>query len=238
MSASAGKSVRHRGFFVAGTDTGVGKTRVAVALVHALARCGAKVVAMKPVAAGAKPSAEGLRNDDALELMHAANTRAAYGEVNPYCLAAPISPHLAAADAGVRIEPGVIVRQFNALATRADCVIVEGAGGWLAPIGPAETMADVARALDLPVILVVGLRLGCLNHALLTVRAIEANGLPLAGWVANAIDPHFERAADNLTTLERLFAAKPLAVVAHGPVGNDAIPSATAAALLRSLQRG
>jgi dethiobiotin synthetase len=234
MSARTPQRNCRPGFFVTGTDTGVGKTRAAAALVRALARQGIAVAAMKPVAAGAGVSTEGLRNDDALELVRAANTQAPYAEVNPYCLAAPVSPHLAAADAGVRIDIAVIVRSFAALAARADCVVVEGAGGWLAPIGSDETMADVALALALPVVLVVGLRLGCLNHALLTARAIEASGLPLAAWIANAIDPCFERAAENVTTLERLLAMKPLAVIAHGAPSDHELATGSAAALLSS----
>ena len=128
----------------------------------------------------------------------------------------------------------MIVSRFAALAARADCVVVEGAGGWLAPIGFDETMADVAQALALPVVLVVGLRLGCLNHALLTAGAIKASGLPLAAWIANAIDPHFERAAENVATLERLLAMKPLALIAHGAPGEAEIKSESAAALLTS----
>jgi dethiobiotin synthetase len=237
MSASVVRGGRNSGFFIAGTDTGVGKTRVAVALVHALTRVGLSVAAMKPIAAGAESTAEGPRNDDALELMRAASTPAPYSDVNPYCLAAPVSPHLAAAEAGVHIEIGVIVRRFIALAARADCVIVEGAGGWLAPISSEETMADVARALELPVILVVGLRLGCLNHALLTAEAVRAAGLPLAAWVGNAIEPHFDRAADNIATLASRLAMQPLALIPHGPRNDCDVTSESAAALLSSRPR-
>jgi dethiobiotin synthetase len=202
-----------RGLFIAGTDTGVGKTLVAVSLVRALAARGLAVAAMKPIAAGATSTPQGPRSEDALALAAAATIAAPYEHINPSCLRAPVSPHIAAAEEGVSIDVAVIVRRFGELAHRADCVIVEGAGGWLAPIGERETLADVARALSLPVVLVVGLKLGCLNHALLSARAIEADGLRLAGWIGNAIDPGFERAAENVATLERRLGCAPLALV-------------------------
>jgi len=230
-----------RGFFICGTDTGVGKTYSAAILVRTLAHAGWRVAVMKPVAAGASTTAEGLRNDDALALAAAANVAADYHTVNPCCLAAPVSPHLAALEAGVRIEIEPILRSFRAQAARADCVIVEGAGGWLAPIDPDRTMADIACALGLPVILVVGLRLGCLNHAQLSMRAIRASGLPLAGWIANHIDPALERASENVATLTHLLGAEPLlqlpwAAQAAGSAPGIAAPSA-GAALVQRLSR-
>lgn len=203
------------GLFVTGTDTGVGKTLASVSIVRALVARGLAVAAMKPIAAGATPTPQGPRNADALALAAAASIAAPYGRINPYCLRAPISPHIAAAEEGVAIEVTVIRQHFAELARGADCVIVEGAGGWLAPIGDRETLADVARAVSLPVVLVVGLRLGCLNHALLSARAIEADGLELAGWIGNAIDPDFDRAAENLATLERRLGGAPLALLPH-----------------------
>jgi len=200
------------GLFVTGTDTGVGKTHVAVALIRGLVRDGKRVAAMKPVAAGAVREPEGLRNDDALQLAAAANVAAPYERVNPYCLAEPVSPHIAAEAAGIEIDPAVIRREFDQLAALADCIVVEGAGGWLAPIGGARTMEAVALALDLPIVLVVGLRLGCLNHALLTARAVRASGLELAHWVANTIEPQFERAAENVARLSAVL-GPPLAIV-------------------------
>ena len=193
--------------FITGTDTGVGKTTVAVALLRALAGTGLKVAAMKPVAAGAVMTSHGWRNDDALELAAAANVVIPYEWLNPCCLPTATSPHLAALDAGISVEIPPILSAFEQIKTRSDLIMVEGAGGWLAPVGPSgpqgvpQTMADVAKALGLPVVLVVGLRLGCLNHALLTAAAIEQTGLPLAGWIANSIDPHFadaERYIDSL----------------------------------------
>jgi dethiobiotin synthetase len=183
--------------FIAGTDTGVGKTTVAVQLLRVLAGSGRKVAAMKPVAAGATMTAHGWRNDDALDLAAAANVQLPYEWLNPCCLPNPTAPHLAALDAGQSIEIPPIVAAFEQIKARSDLIIAEGAGGWFAPIdsrgppGQITTMADVALALGLPVVLVVGLRLGCLNHALLTVAAIQRSGLPLAGWIANPIDPHF-----------------------------------------------
>ncbi|MGH8219155.1 MAG: dethiobiotin synthase [Steroidobacteraceae bacterium] len=203
-----------RGLFIAGTDTAVGKTLVAVSIARALAARGLAVAAMKPIAAGAASTPRGPRNADALALAAAASVAAPYERINPYCLRLPVSPHIAAAEEGIAIEVAVIVQRFGELADGADCVIVEGAGGWLAPIGERQTLADVARALALPVVLVIGLKLGCLNHTLLTVRAIEADGLELAGWIGNAIDPDFDRAAQNLATLERRLGS-PLALVPH-----------------------
>jgi len=177
-----------RSWFVTGTDTGVGKTLVSAALLTALARSGRRVVGMKPVASGCDATPHGLRSADAEALRVAGNVAADYEAVNPYALAAPTAPHLAAAAAGVQIDLGSLRAQYARLAARADDVVVEGIGGWLVPINRTETMADVVRALDLPVILVVGMRLGCLNHALLTQRAIAASGCRLVAWVANALE--------------------------------------------------
>lgn len=207
------------GLFVAGTDTGVGKTFVARSLVRALVRRGTRVAAMKPVAAGAVSTAEGLRNADALELIAAANVIADYECVNPYCLPAPVSPHIAALESGISIDIETVTRCYHRLAAAADWVIVEGAGGWLVPINASQTMADLAAALRQPVLLVVGLRLGCLNHALLTAEAIHSRGLRLAGWIGNHIDPRFERAAANLATLERLLGQPAACVVPFDPLG-------------------
>jgi dethiobiotin synthetase len=205
-----------RGLFVAGTDTGVGKTRVAVRLIREHVGAGLRVAAMKPVAAGALAGPQGLRNDDALALQAAANVPAPYELVNPYCLAAATSPHLAARAAGVNIEPGRVFEAYATLAARADIVVVEGAGGWLAPIGEQLSMADIAVALGLPVVLVVGLRLGCLSHALLTSDAIEAAGLALQGWYANQIEPQFGEVAAYLDSLRLRLPAPQLGVMAYG----------------------
>jgi dethiobiotin synthetase len=227
-------AARARGFFIAGTDTGVGKTRIAVDIVRALVREGWRVGVMKPVAAGAEPTSEGLRNTDALELMRASNVSAPYAAVNRYCLPEPASPHIAARMADIEIDRARIVREFQLLSntTRAQAVVVEGAGGWLAPISPSESMADVAVALGLPVLLVVGLRLGCLNHALLTARAIESSGLTLAGWIANHLQPHFEHADENIALLEQHLRGPLLETVGFNA---PAFASATAAGRLKQL---
>lgn len=200
-----------RGVFVTGTDTGIGKTRVAAALLHAFTRAHLKSVGMKPVASGARQTSEGLRNDDALALQHAAGLPRPYALVNPYVFAPPIAPHLAAAEAGVCIELSQILAAFHELCAGADAVVVEGVGGWQVPLGEHWGVPELARALGLPVVLVVGLRLGCLNHARLSADAIMDDGLELAGWVANGVDPDFERRRDNVATLERLIPAPLLA---------------------------
>jgi dethiobiotin synthetase len=194
--------------FIAGTDTGIGKTWVATRLLRSWAQAGYRAAGMKPVAAGAEATSEGLRNDDALALLAAGNVPLAYPCCNPYCLPRATSPHLAARDAGIDIDIGLIEREFRSIVSFSDLVAVEGAGGWRAPIRePDQTMADVAGALGLPVLLVVGIRLGALNHALLTADAIDRSGLRLAGWVANPIDPQFADAADYVETLSRWLPA-------------------------------
>lgn len=186
------------GWFVTGTDTGIGKTRVAAGLLTALRQRGMTTGAMKPVASGCTAGPDGLRNDDALLLMAHATVSLAYDEVNPYALAEPIAPHLAAGDAGTEIDIPRLRVAYRRLAARTDCVVVEGVGGWRVPLGATTEVADLACALELPVILVVGIRLGCLNHALLSAAAI---GTRLGGWVANRVDPECARAEDNIESL-------------------------------------
>lgn len=188
-----------RGFFVTGTDTGVGKTHVACLLVEALKQQGRRVAVMKPVAAGVE--ADGV-NEDVRLLLAAANVQAPLELVNPYCFAAPIAPHLAAEQARVVMRMEAIAKAFGQLAARSDVVVVEGAGGFLVPFDGESGMDRIPLELNLPVILVVGLRLGCLNHALLTAEAIRARGLTLAGWVANQIDPEMTEAEANLAALQ------------------------------------
>jgi len=190
------------GFFVTGTDTGVGKTVVACALLHAFANRGLRTVGMKPVAAGATENDAALANDDVAALRAASTVAAPNDLVNPYCFAPPIAPHIAAAQAGVEIDLDRLQRAFLGLQALADCVIVEGAGGFLVPLGPDIDMRDLAVRLGLPVILVVGLRLGCLNHALLTAESVERAGLRLGGWVANHTDPDMACIDENVRTLE------------------------------------
>lgn len=185
-----------QGWFIAGTDTGVGKTYCCELLIRQLVAGGANVAAFKPIASGASVIDGALRNDDALKLMQAANSGLSYGDINPYCFAEPVSPHWAAAHAGVTIDIARAVTHIHAKSRRADFVIVEGVGGWYAPLSENESAADLAQALGLPVILVVGLRLGCLNHALLTAEAIQSRGITLAGWVGNEIDPSYANGAE------------------------------------------
>jgi dethiobiotin synthetase len=225
-----------RGIFVAGTDTGVGKTVVAAALIKALARQGLRVAGMKPVAAGAEMTPSGLRNADALALLQAANVAAPYEVVNPYCFAAPIAPHIAARDAGVAIDLGLLRQRFDELTALADCVVVEGAGGWLTPISDCASMADIAAALALPVVLVVGLRLGCLNHAILTARALAEHGAGLSGWIGNSIDPAFDRAMDNIADLERRL-QRAVAIVPYASHAPESLELPLAAAFDLVAQR-
>jgi dethiobiotin synthetase len=204
-----------RGVFVTGTDTEVGKSVVAAGLVRGVAAQGLRVAVMKPVASGSRRTPDGLRNEDALTLMAAANIDSPYALVNPYCFEPPISPHIAAQEAAVAIDFDLIRRNFHALAQAAEYTVVEGAGGWLAPLGPRTFIQDLALTLELPVLLVVGIRLGCINHACLTKHAIEGCGARFAGWVANTIDPGMARPNENLETLVRLLGEPPLAVVPH-----------------------
>ena len=206
-----------RGFFVTGTDTGVGKTRVACALLHALAAQGSSTIGMKPVAAGAQIVAGRLVNEDASALKAASSAAAPDALVNPYCFAPPLAPHIAAAEAGVEIDLARIKSACVGLAALAQWVVVEGAGGFCVPLGPRFGMDDLARELGLPVILVVGMRLGCLSHALLTARAVRAAGLPLAAWVANHVDPDMAAADENVAALTQRLGAPLLARLAFAP---------------------
>jgi len=197
-----------RGFFVTGTDTGVGKTGVSLGLMRALQAQGHTVVGMKPVASGCRATTNGLENEDALKLQRCSSLAVEYGQVNPYAFEPAVAPHIAARISGENIQVPVIRNRFHDLSQRADFVIVEGVGGWLVPINAEQAMQDVAIDLGLPVVLVVAIRLGCLNHALLTADAIHRSGLQLAGWVANRMDPHCEHPEQLVAALgERLKAA-------------------------------
>jgi dethiobiotin synthetase len=215
LSSAAPPRTSH-GFFITGTDTGVGKTLIACALLRAYAASGARVVGMKPVAAGAARMSGQLVNGDVEALIAAGNVRASREHINPYCFEPPIAPHVAARLAGVEIELTRMRSAYDALAAQADRVIVEGAGGFCIPLNARETSVDLAQHLGLPLILVVGMRLGCLNHALLTVQAITASGLRLAGWVANHMDAHMAHATDNVDALAERIAAPCIARIAHG----------------------
>jgi len=215
-----------RGIFVTGTDTGVGKTVVATALVHLLAQGEVRVAGLKPVASGAERTPDGLRNADALALAAESSVKLPYELTNPYCFEPAIAPHVAAAEAGVTIEVACLVDWYHAATNQCDIAVVEGAGGWRVPLHPEGFLSDLPEQLGLGVILVVGLRLGCLNHARLTLEAIERSGRsPFLGWVGNRIDPQFMRADENLTSLHRLLGSPPLAVI---PPFADPGPARTA----------
>jgi dethiobiotin synthetase len=199
--------------FVTGTDTGVGKTLIACALLHRLRARGLRALGMKPVAAGVEPTPQGPANPDVVALRRASSWAAPLNQVNPYCFEPPVAPHLAAQEAGVRIEIAPIRRAFDALRATADAIVVEGVGGFLVPLNDREDAADLAVALALPVVLVVGMRLGCLNHALLTQQAVAARSLRLCGWIANSIDPHMARFEQNLQALRERVAAPLLGVI-------------------------
>lgn len=213
------------GWFVTGTDTEVGKTRVSVGLLTALAGRGLATVTMKPVASGCAPGPDGLRNEDALLLDAAASLERPYELINPYAFEPAIAPHIAAREAGVRIDLGYIRECFARVVSGADVVVVEGVGGWQVPLGPGESTADLAVALALPVVLVVGMRLGCLNHALLSAESIRGRGLMLGGWVANCLDPDAQRLEENIQALQERLGAPFL-----GAIPYLAVPDAGAVA--------
>jgi dethiobiotin synthetase len=190
-------------YFIAGTDTGVGKTLVSSALVYGYAQLGLKSAGMKPIAAGCESIDGRWLSEDVAQLQAASNIDADLSLVNPYAFAPAIAPHIAAEQAGVRIELTNIQSAYETLRQSADVVIVEGVGGFRVPLGSDWDTANLAQALALPVVLVVGMRLGCLSHALLTVEAIEKRGLSLAGWVANRIDPDMTAYAENLDALRQ-----------------------------------
>lgn len=192
-------------FFVTGTDTEVGKTAVSCALLEAARNAGLRTAAVKPVAAGC--DAQG-RNEDALQLMAAMTEQLDYAQVNPVALGPAIAPHIAALEAGRRLQASRLAGLCRGVMLGgADFVLIEGAGGWRVPLSPRETLADLARELQVGVILVVGMRLGCINHALLTAEAVRRDGLPLAGWVANQAGDRMQRHAENLDTLQHMLSA-------------------------------
>ena len=201
-------------YFVTGTDTGVGKTLISCALLHGFAAQGKLVAGMKPVAAGCNTDNQ---NEDALQLLAAGNVAVSYGLINPYCFQPEIAPHIAAHHEGIEIRFARITEPYKKLAALADAVIVEGAGGLLVPLNAQQDNADLAQELGLPIILVVGMRLGCLNHALLTVEAIAARGLTLAGWVANVVEAGVASVEENVAALQQRIAAPLLGIVPYLP---------------------
>ncbi len=210
-------------FFITGTDTDAGKTFCTVALLRAFAQLRLRVIGMKPVAAGA---AVGGLNDDVTALMAASNVAADVADVNPYCFTRAIAPHIAAAEENRVISITHIQQCLQRLCAHSDVVLIEGAGGFLVPLDDETTMADLAVALDAPIILVVGMRLGCLNHALLTAEAIRARGLTLAGWIANCIDPTMTAQFENIKTLEDRLNTPLLGIMPYIKAGSQ--PPATA----------
>jgi len=206
-----------KGWFITGTDTGIGKTWVSAGLMHGLRERGLAVAGMKPVASGCESTPGGLRNEDALMLRAQCSADVPYERINPYAFSPPIAPHIAAGEASVAIDFARIAEQYALLAESADRVVVEGVGGWLVPLdlGRGSAVADLAEYLGLPAIVVVGIRLGCINHALLTVESIRSRGVPLSGWVANLVEPATDRVEENIATLERLIDAPMLGVVPH-----------------------
>lgn len=200
--------------FLTGTDTGCGKTVATAALARALVAEGRRVACFKPIASGCRVTEAGLRNDDAERLIEAANVQLPYEIVNPVALEPPIAPHIAAEQAGIRIDPAAIAREIQQI--DADIRLVEGVGGWQVPLGPDCDLPALPKALGAGVVLVVGLRLGCLNHALLTARAIRADGFEPVGWIANHVDPDMDAQQANLDALVRRLGCPLLGRIAHG----------------------
>jgi dethiobiotin synthetase len=224
-----------RNLFVTGTDTGVGKTLVSAALLRSFRQRGLRVAGMKPVASGCERTPDGLRNDDARTLQAESSGTRPYAAINPFAYEPAIAPHIAAEEAKVPIDFQTIEARYRELSADSDLVIVEGAGGWLVPLAGRSTIADLAVRLELDVVLVVGLRLGCLNHAFLTAEAIAARRLRLAGWVANTIDPQYERLAANVATLDEYLPAPRLGLLPH--VAPDDVAAAAAALDVARLHR-
>jgi dethiobiotin synthetase len=211
--------------YVTGTDTGIGKTLASCALLHALRGHGLRVAGMKPVASGCERIDGAWRNADALALQAAGEPGVDYADINPYALEHPLAPELAARDAGIEVTLPPVLAAYARLADRADALIVEGVGGWAAPLSSSLMQADLVRALQVPAVLVVGLRLGCLNHALLSARALAADRIHLAGWIASHVDPAMARVEDNLAMLRERMPAACWGVLPHAP---DTDPGAMA----------
>jgi len=204
-----------RSLFVTGTDTGVGKTVASAALLYRLQAAGLRAVGMKPVASGCERTVDGWRNDDALRLQAASDPRPVYDDINPYALEAATAPQLAARAMGVRVELAPLLDAYARLSAQCAAVVVEGVGGWAAPLGDGLDQCELPRALALPVVLVVGLRLGCLSHARLTARAIAADGIELVGWIGSSVDPDFAERDDYVELLRDALPAPCLGVLPY-----------------------
>lgn len=211
-----------RAFFVTGTDTGAGKTFTSTVLLHALRQRGLRAVGMKPVASGSEPTPEGLRNEDALALRAASDPSPLYALVNPFALREPTAPEIAARLDGVQVELPPIAAAFAQLAAQADVVLVEGVGGFLAPIREGLDQCELPRALGLPVLLVVGLKLGCINHARLTLEAVQARGFPVLGWIASEVEPTMLFPDDYFEALKAALPVPCLGRLPHAPGGDPA----------------
>jgi dethiobiotin synthetase len=215
-----------RQFFIAGTDTDVGKTVITAGLLEKANQQGLRTIGLKPVAAGCVQTEQGLQNSDALLLQETASVKLSYSEVNPIAFEAPIAPHIAAEKTGRRLSADRIAALCRgSMMNPSDFLLIEGAGGWRVPFGRKETFADVPKLLGMPVILVVGVKLGCINHALLTAEAIVRDGLQLVGWVANRIDPNMSCYEENVATIDTMFHAPLLGEV---PYLDDLSPDAVA----------
>jgi dethiobiotin synthetase len=210
------------GVFITGTDTGIGKTTVSCALLLELRARGLRAVGMKPVASGCERTPDGWRNDDALRLLAVSDPQPDYALVNPYALPEPTAPEIAAHAVHVTVERERLCVAFDALAGQSDLVIVEGVGGWASPLSAQLDQSDLALALDVPVLMVVGLRLGCINHARLTARTIRADGARLLGWIGSAVDAGFLYADDTLAILDRVIGVPRLGLLPHCKDAADA----------------
>ncbi len=201
-------------FFITGTDTEIGKTYTTAALLHYFNQQGLKTAGLKPIASDAQQTANGLRNDDALQLQAAMSMEFPYDQVNPFTFEPPIAPHIAVEPDRLDVQSTIAACQ-SVLNSEYEVLLVEGAGGWAAPLNYEETFADLASAFAFPIILVVGLKLGCLNHTILSWESINARSLPFAGWIANHIDPHMLEQTKNIKTLEKVIGMPPLAIIPH-----------------------
>jgi dethiobiotin synthetase len=217
-----------KAFFITGTDTAVGKTLVANALLKLALDADMDVLGLKPVAAGCELRDGIQANDDAWQLMQNSSDQPAYADVNPVALREAMAPHIAAEREGIQLDVASLVNHCKPLIHNSDFTVIEGAGGWDVPLNDRESMADLASELACPVILVVGIRLGCLNHALLTAESIRHHGLELAGWVANRLDPDMPVPDENIATLVTRLPAPLLGTV---PYQKDIDSNAAAAAL-------
>ncbi len=210
-----------KAYFITATDTDAGKTFVTTGLLEALAKSGFKTLGFKPVASGCVMTEHGLRNDDAVKIIKASHSEISYSQINPYAFEPAIAPHIAAQKAGLSIHIQSIVDTILNSLNDIDYVLVEGVGGWMVPLNDQQTVADLAALLNFPVILVVNMRLGCINHALLTVDAIEQKGLRIAGWIANQPENSMELLQENVASIESRITPPLLGIIPHGAKQQD-----------------